>query len=230
MGKETIVFSVGGSLIVPGKGDGTPDATFLKAFRAFIETGVARGTRFVCIAGGGKTARLYQSGLREVGVSPDDLDWIGIYATHFNAHLLQLALKEYADERLITNPNEIPETDKPVIVGSGYQPGSSTDLRAVQIASKLGAQKVINLSNIDYAYTTDPNIDPNAQKIETMGWDEFIALFPATWTPGLNLPFDPIASREARAAGIEVAVINGSNLGEVEKYLSGEPFIGSVIK
>lgn len=225
------VISVGGSLIVPSRGDGTPDGTFLKSFRAFIEKGVGHGQRFVCIAGGGRTTRTYQQPLKEfVHVTEEDLDWIGIHATRLNGQLLKIALKEFADDFLVTNPDELPKTDKPVIVGSGYKPGSSTDLRAVQIATNLGATRVVNLSNIDYAYTADPNEDPTAQKIKRMSWNEFLKLIPETWTPGLNAPFDPVASREAQEHSIEVAIINGNKLAEVEKYLAGEAFIGSVIR
>ncbi|MFQ5541067.1 MAG: UMP kinase [Candidatus Paceibacteria bacterium] len=228
---DTVVISVGGSLIVPSKGDGTPDTAFLKTLRDFVEKNVAKGHRMVLIAGGGKTARLYHKALQEFPhVSDDDLDWIGIHATRLNGQLLKIALKEHTDEYLVTNPNELPKADKPVIVGSGYKPGSSTDLRAIQIAQNLGAKKVVNLSNIDYAYTADPNEDPNAQKIEEMTWDEFLKLVPDSWSPNISAPFDPIASREAKELGMEVAIINGNKLEEVNKYINGEQFIGSMIR
>ncbi|XKT74526.1 MAG: UMP kinase [Patescibacteria group bacterium UBA2163] len=228
---ETIVISVGGSLIVPSQGDGTPDTAFLESLRAFVAQSVAEEKRLVLIAGGGKTARLYQSALEGfVEINPDDQDWIGIHATRLNGQLLKIALKGYAEEFLVTNPNELPRSDKPVIVGGGYKPGASTDLRAVQIAKNIGAKKVVNLSNIDYAYTADPNEDPSAQKIEEMRWDEFLSLIPSEWSPGLSSPFDPIASREAQAAGMEVAIINGTKLEEVKKYLNDEPFVGSLVR
>ena len=228
---ETIVISVGGSLIVPSKGDGTPDSEFLGRLKQFVEQNVAAGRKMVLIAGGGRTARKYHEALQDFPhITPDDLDSIGIHATRLNGQLLKSALKEYTDEYLVTNPNELPKADKPVIVGSGYKPGSSTDLRAVQIAKNIGATKVVNLSNIDYAYTADPNEDPNAQKIEEMTWDDFLKLVPDTWSPNISAPFDPIASREAQETGIEVAIINGNKLEEVEKYIKGEQFIGSLIR
>lgn len=228
---KTVVISVGGSLIVPGKGDGTPDSNFLKALRDFVEQNVKVGRKMVLIAGGGRTARTYHKALQPFPhVANDDLDWIGIHATRLNGQLLKIVLKDWADDFLVTNPDELPDTDRPVIVGSGYKPGSSTDLRAVQIAYKLGAKSVINLSNVDCAYTADPNEDPRAQKIEKMSWDEFLKLIPSEWSPNISAPFDPIASREAQKNGIEVAIINGNKLGEVEKYLAGESFVGSVIR
>ena len=227
---ETIVISVGGSLIVPSASDGTPDADFLKRFRAFIEKGVKEGKRFVCVTGGGRTTRKYQEALDQlVESNSDDQDWIGIHATRLNGQLLKVALKGFTEEYLVTNPNEIPNTNQPVIIAAGYKPGSSTDLRAVQIAHNRGAKRVVNLSNIDCAYTSDPNEDPNAQKIDKMTWDEFLALIPDAWSPGLSTPFDPLASREAKQNGMEVAIINGNKLEEVEKYLNGEEFVGSLI-
>lgn len=228
---EIVVISVGGSLIVPSKGDGTPDGEFLKRLRDFVGKNVSKGKKMILIAGGGRTTRKYQEPLEQFAhLSSDDLDWIGIHATRLNGQLLKIALKDFADDFLVTNPDEMPTTDKLVVVGAGYKPGSSTDLRAVQIAKNLGATKVVNLSNIDYAYTSDPNKNPDAQKIEKMNWNEFLKLIPKTWSPGLNVPFDPIASREAKKNGIEVAIINGNKLEEVEKYLAGEPFVGSVIR
>ena len=116
------------------------------------------------------------------------------------------------------------------MIAAGYRPGSSTDLRAVQIAEKIGATKVINLSNIDYVYTADPRTNPDAQKIETINWSDFRALIPAEWDPGLSSPFDPIAAKAAERDNIEVAIINGNKLAEVVNYLDGKPFVGTLIK
>ena len=54
-------------------------------------------------------------------------------------------------------------------------------------------------------------------------------LIPKEWNPGLSSPFDPVAARAAEAYGIEVSIINGNNIEELEKYLNGEPFIGTRI-
>jgi uridylate kinase len=115
------------------------------------------------------------------------------------------------------------------VVAAGYRPGCSTDLRAVQIAQRVGAKKVINLSNIDYVYTADPRTDPTATKIETISWNNFRALIPTDWDPGLSAPFDPIAAKEAHETNIEVAIINGDKPEELTNYLDGKAFIGTLI-
>lgn len=229
MTSETIVMSVGGSLIVPGQ----IDTTFLTNLKTFIDTQTTEyGRRFIIIAGGGRTARNYQEAAATVSdLAPDDLDWMGIHATRLNGHLLRTVFRDSAHRVMITNPDDIldvPMHEK-VVIAAGYRPGSSTDLRAVQIAERLHATKVINLSNIDYVYTDDPRKNPNAEKIETISWTDFRALIPSNWDPGLSSPFDPIAAKTAEQSNIEVAIINGTRLEEVMLYLKGEPFVGTRI-
>ena len=226
---ETIVVSVGGSLIVPDQ----VDTKFLASLKNFIETAVAGGDRrFVIIAGGGRTARRYQEAAGSLHpLDKEDLDWIGIHATRLNGHLLRTIFKESAYPVMITNPDEILDTprDIKVIIAAGYRPGSSTDMRAVQIAKLIGANKVVNLSNIDYVYTADPKIDSTATPIKDITWTEFRKLIPDEWDPGLSSPFDPVAAREAEAKNIEVTCINGDNLVELHKYLNNESFTGTKI-
>ena len=226
--KETIVMSVGGSLIVPDQ----IDTDFLKKLKTFIDSQTALGRRFIIIAGGGRTARRYQDAAAEVSeLQSDDLDWMGIHATRLNGHLLRTIFRDIAHPQMITNPDEILDVppEKSVVVAAGYRPGCSTDLRAIQIAEKVGAKKVINLSNIDYVYTDDPRSNPDAKRIEKISWTDFRALIPSEWDPGLSSPFDPIAAKEADEKGIEVSIINGDKPEALRSYLDGEEFVGTLI-
>lgn len=226
---ETIVMSVGGSLIVP---DGI-DTQFLKKLKALIENQIAHHERhFIIIAGGGRTARNYQEAARSITeLNPDDLDWLGIHATRMNGHLLRTIFKDVAYPTMITNPNDILEVPKnsPLIIAAGHHPGASTDLRAVEIAGNINAHKVVNLSNTDYIYTADPRTDLQAKEIEDITWAEFRKLIPTEWNPGLSSPFDPVAARTAESLGIEVASINGDDLTELANYLDDKPFVGTKI-
>ena len=226
---ETVVMSVGGSLIVPD----AIDTTFLTHLKNLVERQVTFSERrFIIISGGGKTARRYQDAAAAISeLDPEDLDWMGIHATRLNGHLLRTIFRDIAHPHMITNPDEITDipTDTPLIIAAGYRPGASTDLRAVQIAINCGATKLINLSNIDYVYTEDPRKNPDAQKITDMTWPDFIKLIPTEWNPGLSSPFDPIAARAAQTHNLEVSILNGLKIEEIEKYLEGEPFIGTKI-
>ncbi len=226
--QETVVMSVGGSLIVPDQ----IDTDFLRSLKEFVDGQVAEGRRFVIIAGGGKTARRYQDAAgRVTELTSDDLDWMGIHATRLNGHLLRTIFRDSAHKEMIKNPDDIVDVseDEKVIIASGYRPGCSTDLRAVQIAERVGAKKVINLSNIDNVYTDDPRTNPEAKKIEDISWADFRALIPSEWDPGMSAPFDPIAAKEADEKNIEVAVINGNKPEALTNYLHGEKFVGTKI-
>lgn len=214
-------------MIVP---DGI-DTDFLTRFRALISEKVSQGFSFYIIAGGGKLARRYQDAGKEVlgDLSREDLDWLGIHSTRLNAHLMRTVFREQAYRRVMKNPTRSVEADEPVIVGAGWKPGWSTDYCAILAANALGAKKVVNLSNIDYVYTADPRKDPEAKKIERIGWAEFRKLIPDEWDPGLSSPFDPVAAKEAETAGLEVAILNGAHLERFSDYLDGKPFEGTII-
>jgi len=220
---DTCVISLGGSIIVPND----IDAAFLKRFREVIVT--REQTRFLIICGGGTISRRYQDVAREIiDVTKTDLDWIGIQATRLNAELIRSMFRDIAHERVIRDPNEPIDTKKRVIIGAGFEPGSSTDLRAVQLAERFGAGRVINMSNIDYVYSADPKKDPNARKLTRMSWADFRKLVGDDWDPGLNAPFDPIASRAAEAIGLQVIII-GNDIQNLETLLRGGTFRGTTI-
>ncbi len=226
MKNNPIILSVGGSLLVP---EGI-DTDFIKKFKALILSHIEKGSRFVIIAGGGKTARIYQEGARAISdVSAEDADWIGIFATKLNAQLLRSVFSPLAGTTIVDNPEDPISGEASILIGAGYEPGCSTDQDAILIAKNLGAKKVINLSNIDYVYDKDPRKNLDAKRIEDISWAEFRKIIPEKWDPGLNSPFDPVAAKQAEALGLEVAVMNGKNLENLDAYLSGSDFKGTRI-
>jgi len=226
MNTNWTVISLGGSLICPDRVDGA----YVKAITTLVRERAQKGEHIAIISGGGKLCREYQDALRASRTpTNDDLDWIGIYTTRFNAELIRLALSDAAEPSIFLDPRKLSLTGKQVLVGGGYEPGHSSDGSAVTLAKSLGAKKLINLSNIDYVYTADPKVNPNAVKIEKSNWTDFRKLLPETWDPGFNAPFDPIAAKMAEEIGLEVAVMNGKNLENLSAYLDGKEFVGTVI-
>ena len=224
--EEKIIISLGGSLIVPND----IDIEFLKEFKKLILSQIEKGKKFIIITGGGRTARKYQDALKEItNPSLEHLDWLGIYCTRLNAEFLELFFSGFAQENIIIDPTLPVSFDKSLIIGAGWKPGWSTDYDAVLLAKSIGSTRVINLSNIDYAYDKDPNKYPDAKKIEEISWTEYRKLIPAEWNPGLSTPFDPIASKIAEEEKLEVSILNGKNIANLEKCLNGEEFIGTKI-
>ena len=225
--KETIIISLGGSIVVPD----LPNPEFIKEFKNIILNFVEKGKKFVIIVGGGKTCRRYQEALGQtIKANSEELDWMGIYSTQLNAQLVRLSFGESAHDIMITDPSMIKDSDKDIVIGAGWKPGCSTDMDAILIANEINTKKMINLSNIDYVYDSDPKVNPEAKKFENLSWKEYRSFISSDWKPGMNTPFDPIASEKAEEVGIEVAFMSGHDLKSLENYLNDEPFVGTTIK
>lgn len=232
--KDIVIISLGGSLIVPKTGI---DWSFLKKFKELIIKEIRKGRRFVIVTGGGNTARVYQGAAnRVVSLTKDDRDWIGIHTTRLNAHLVKTIFRAYAHPRINKNPRTKEDLHKHfkkgegIMVAAGWRPGWSTDYVATILAERLGAKTVINLSNIDHVYTCDPKKCRDAEKIENISWGDFRKIVGSKWDPGLNMPFDPVASQLAEKLGLEVVIMNGKKLDNLSKYLAGKKFKGTRIK
>lgn len=228
--QKMCILSLGGSLIVPEE----IDSAYLKEFKTVIEDAASNGWKFVIITGGGKICRKYQNAAEHANVlvTDEDKDWLGIHATRMNAQLIRTIFRDIAHPRVNTNPHDLEDFysfKESVLVAAGWRPGFSTDYDAVVLAKYLDIEKIVNFSNIDYVYTEDPRNNPNAQKIETITWTDFRKIVGNEWSPGLNAPFDPIASKLAQEAKLEVAILNGKNLPNFESYLEGKPYRGTKI-
>lgn len=97
-------------------------------------------------------------------LSTDDLDWLGIASLRLNAELVRVMFGEYAHEEVISHLSSDFSFNKPIVIGSADEPGQSSDTDAVLGANTVGAKKIINLSNADHVYDSDPHTNPNAKK------------------------------------------------------------------
>lgn len=223
------VLSLGGSIIAP---EGV-DHAFLISFKEALETYLHEdpSRRIILVTGGGAPARTYQEAYRKVTGNTDSdlLDWVGIAATRLNGTLVRAIFSKYCTDPLVTDPTApIPFTGQ-LLVASGWKPGFSSDTDAVYLAERFGAKTVVNLSNIAKVYSSDPRTNPQAVPIDAISWSEFRGMIGDTWTPGKNVPFDPIASREAQRCGLRVICADGRNIPNTMAILLGTDFEGTVI-
>jgi uridylate kinase len=225
MPKENIIVSLGGSLVAPNE----IDVTFLKNFKKVISKHLEK-RRFFIFVGGGKIARYYQGALSEFGADNKERDWMGISITRLNAEVVRQAFDKNAFEKVIGDPTKKVNSRRDVAVFGGYKPGWSTDYCSVLLAKNMGIKTIINVTNIDYVYDKDPNKFKDAKAIKEIVWKEFRKLIPDKWTPGLSAPFDPRASKMAEILKIKVAMINGKNLDQMENFLNGKSFTGTLIQ
>ncbi len=226
--KSFKILSVGGSIIIPKTGF---DILFLKRFCVLIRRHIREGSKFILVIGGGGTCRAYQDALSKVRtVTNMDLDWLGISTTRFNATFVRFLFKEEAASEIVLNPTKRIHTRAPLLIAAGFEPGHSTDMDAVLLAKTYTAKEIINLSNIDGAYTKDPHRYKDAKKISMIHWRDFRKnIVGTTWRAGAHVPFDPVASREAERLKLTVHILKGTNLSEVDRALRGQKHHGTVV-
>lgn len=218
--KKTVI-SLGGSVIFPDK----MDYGFLQGFKKLIKK-YPEG-RFIIVCGGGKLARNLQKKAKELKKTTDEeLDWIGIYATRINASRLKEELGIKAP--LILDPSSKLDFKENILVAAGWKPGFSTDYDAVLLAKNIRADIVVNMTNVDYVYDRDPSLK-GARAIKETTWKKLRKIVGDEWKPGLNMPFDPIAAKEAEKLKIKVAVI-GKSLSNLKKVLDEKGFKGTMIR
>ncbi|MCP3684907.1 MAG: UMP kinase [bacterium] len=222
---KSVVISLGGSIIAPNR----INTVFLRAFRKMLRRFIKKGTRFIVICGGGKTAREYQAAASRVRkLTDDDLDWLGIHATRLNAHLMRTILRDISHKKVIRNPTEKIKFKENVLIAAGWKPGWSTDYDAVLLAKNHGIKTVVNITNVDHVYDKNPSKYKDAKPLKEISWAGFRKLVGNKWDPGLNTPFDPLASKEAEKLKLKVIII-GKNLKNLDNFLNGKKFKGTVI-
>ncbi|HLD56960.1 MAG TPA: UMP kinase [archaeon] len=223
--KENVIISLGGSIVVPEK----INIEFLMKFKYMILKHLPT-KRFFIIIGGGRTAREYQNAALVVSsVDDEDRDWLGIHATRLNAHLLRTIFKKHAYKRVLKNPTEKPEFEEDILIAAGWKPGFSTDYDAVLIARNYNAKTIINITNAGFVYDKDPRKFPEAKPLTKISWKSFRKLVGNKWSPSLNMPFDPVASRMAEKLKLKV-IITGPDLKNLENILQGRNFTGTIIQ
>jgi len=227
---NTFVLSLGGSLVVP---NGGIDTQFLTEFNQFIRNQVSsKKRRFFITVGGGAEARHYIKGaidIRGHQLTTMDNDWLGIHATRLNAQLVRTIFQDIADPRVIKHYEVILKIDKPIAIAAGWKPGWSTDYCAVTLCQDYNITHAINLTNIDHVYSSDPRKDTKAKPLHEITWRKYRSMIGDSWVPGMNAPFDPIASRLAQEFDVTVKILNGKNLKNLALALDGKPFLGTTI-
>ena len=224
------VLSVGGSIVVPE----FPDSEFLKKFSTLVRDWLSKDEqrKLILVVVGGGPARIYQNAYKEIIDNTSDnsqADWIGIMATRLNAQLLKAIFSDLCTQDVVYDPTAVSEISGRILIAAGWKPGFSTDTDAIYLAEQFKAKVVVNLSNIEKVYTDDPKKNPDAKPLDSISWKDFRKMVGDEWTPGKNCPFDPIASKRAESADIDVICAGGKDIANIEKILNDQEFFGTKI-
>jgi len=227
MRMDTVVVSVGGSILIQDK----DDITYLRKL-AKVLIGQSTKHRLFVVTGGGRMAREYIRIGRELGAPESYLDEIGIEVTRLNARLLITAIGDHCYHVPAKTIEEAIQAGKShqIVVMGGLHPGFTTDAVSAMIAERAGAARLVNATSVNGVFTADPKKDPKAKLIPRMTYDELIEIVDkADRGAGPNVVFDPLAARIVKRARIETIVCNGRNLKVLINAIEGEPVSGTVI-
>lgn len=223
---ERVVISLGGSIIIPGDRDGG----FIKRLASLLRD-LSKDRELFVVCGGGKTARTYINLGRELDVSEERLDEMGIMATRLNARLLQLALGDLAGQ---TVPSTIEEAAEQagkgrIVVMGGTTPGHTTDGVSAALAEAVGADRIVNATSVDAVYSSDPRKDKDAERYERLTFQQLKDLLGNEHGAGASGVFDPMGASIVMRSRIPLMVIAGRDLEEMSRAVQGLPIKGTVI-
>ena len=223
-----VVISLGGSILV--KGD--DDAGYIQELVTGL-VGTAKDTKYIIVTGGGKLARDYISIGRQAATDEATLDSMGIQATRMNAWLVLGAFRgQDVYPRPFRSIEEalIGASNNRFTLGGGTHPGHTTDAVSALIAEMWRADMFINLTAVDGAYTADPNEFEDARRIPQITSARLLDLVSETTRgAGSHSVMDPLAASVIHRAGIETYILNGRDVPNLLKCLSGSDAFGTIV-
>ena len=203
---KIITISLGGSIINPGD----IDREFLQSFRdVVLHHHQQTQEKFIIICGGGKVARDYINASPE-NIPPGQRDLTGIMATWINAQLIAAWFQGYTPSKpsqdFYTFVNQI--DDYPVLIAGGFLPGIKTDEDAALAADYFKSPYLINVTNVDGVYDSDPKKNPKAKKFVHLTYKEFIDLVQHDDVgPGASAPYTLIATKIAERSNCRLLIV-----------------------
>lgn len=233
--KEPIVISLGGSILI--KDTTMPareDIIYISSVANMLAELSGKYKLFI-VTGGGKIARLYINLGRSFGLNETFLDELGIDATRLNARLMvgifeSLNVNVYP--RVITDYNDAAHLGNSynIVLLGGTHPGHTTDAVSVMLAHRVNAVRIVNATAVDGIYTTDPNKDKNAKRIDKMTISELLNLIKDyEQKAGPNIIFDGLATKLLNRRPVPLYVINGRDIRQFRNAIEGKNVNGSIV-
>ncbi len=197
----------------------------LKAYAGEIRKLSSDGYKLVIVTGGGETARRYVKASKDLGVSEALCDELGIQVSRFNSLLLIASLWEIAYRRVPSTIEEaIAEVKEglPVVMG-GSQPGQSTNAVAALAAELMGADILVNLTDVRGVYARDPKLERDVKVLETITVKKLEEIISEkSFAAGRYELLDPLALKVIERSKIRTIITSGLDPKNLTKAIRGE--------
>lgn len=229
---KRVIIKLSGEALAGKKGFGIDPAT-IHEICLKIKEAKDLGVEIAIVVGGGNIWR----GRDGEGIDRATADYMGMLATVINALALQDALEHTGVDVRVQTAIEMKEIAEPyirrramrhlekgriVIFASGTgNPFFSTDTTAALRAAEIDAEVILSAKTIDAVYDSDPNINPNAKKLDKLTYIEVL-------NRGLKI-MDSTAISLCMDNNIPVLVFGLDNPDNIVKVLCGEN-IGTIVR
>ncbi len=231
---RTHVVALGGSLLRPEEAE--KRRQWLGQLRQLIVHVEGNGGKLGIVVGGGLPAREGIELAKNIISDSNKLDEVGIAATRLNATILQQIFLDIGCNVSPSIPITTAEAsnlmdDYSIVVMGGTTPGHTTDAVAIALARDCGAKNCIIATNVDYVYNKDPREHDDAKPMFDISIDELAEITGTEpLSPGQSAIVDPVAVGWAKAASIDIAVLDGRDISLLDSALDGKEFSGTLIR
>jgi len=226
-----VLLKLSGEAFAPASGSGISDASTGLIARQLAEV-VDIGIQPAVVVGGGNIWR----GRQAPGIERNRADYMGMLATIMNALALHdalekihvptrvqsaIAMTQVAEPFLPLRAIRHLEKGRVVIFAAGLGvPYFSTDTCAAQRALEINADALLKGTKVDGVYTADPVLDPSADRIDALGYSDFLR-------EGYGV-MDATAVSLCMENKLPILVFNLRDEGNIRRVVTGEQ-IGTTI-
>lgn len=225
-----IVIDIGGSVLCP---EGSPKPDYLRGFKDLVLR-FAKDNQVVIVVGGGGLAKEMIGHAERAGAGDRNLrDWIGIMATRVNASMIVAVIGSKAYPGIPDSVKEAAQALKSrnIVVMGGLKSRQTTDAVAVQVAKDIKADFIVIATNVKGVYSHNPLKFSYAKFIDSLTAKRLLEIVkPCEFRPGHSGVLDPVAAKLLIKSRIRTLVLDGRDLGNLEKALKGDKFTGSIIE
>jgi len=217
--KPCTVVSLGGSIMFPG--DGSVDLIGEVCGLLKKHSG---SRQFMIVVGGGRVAREFISYARQLDGDESYLDEIGIHCSRLNAMLMLPRLGDSAAPVVAATLDQGVELahEYDIVVMGGTHPGHTTDAVAAMMCERLHGELFVIATSVDGIYDKDPVKFPSAVRIPEISLDDlYDMMMSSSARAGPNMVVDPMAVRIMKRSGLSGHVIDGRDIGELERAITG---------
>ena len=229
--KKRVLLKLSGEALKRG-GDDIYDIGFVDSVAKALVECVSEGYEIAVVLGAGNIWRGRQGG----EMDRTEADRMGMLATVINAVCMKDAIvraggsahvmtavpmSPFAENYRAEDAKKYLEEGSIVVFGAGLGiPFLSTDTTGAVRAAEIGADAMLMAKNIDYIYTADPRVDPNAKKLEKISASEVLAM---------NLKaLDATATAFCLSNGMPIRVFGLKDSSDIIKAVRGD-LVGTIV-